>query len=102
LIQYYKLPLSKRIDHSKLLYLNTIIMDLASFYIFASTTTLADTQNATDSTEINKLLEVDKTLYNQQEYDEAIQNYDKALQIDPNYTDALNSKGNVLKELCRQ
>ena len=29
-------------------------------------------------------------------YDEAIPYYDKALQIDPNDTDALNNKGDVL------
>ena len=41
LIQYYESSLSKRFYYSKILYLNTIIMALASFYIFASTTTLA-------------------------------------------------------------
>jgi hypothetical protein len=61
LIQYYKSSLSKRIDYPKILYLNTIIMALAFFYIFASsTTTLADAQNSTNSTEINTLLETAK------------------------------------------
>ena len=32
-------------------------------------------------------------------YDEAIQYYDKALQVDPNYTDALNNKGDALYDL---
>ena len=32
---------------------------------------------------------------------EAIQNFDKALQIDPNATGALNNKGDVLYELGR-
>ena len=102
LIQYYKSSLSKRIDYSKFMYLNIIIMALAFFYIFASTTTtLADAQNATNSTEINTMLETAVTLYNQQKYDEAIQYLDKALQIDPNDQDALDMKNTALKELGR-
>src|SRR5688572_12274492 len=54
MFQYHESSLPKRIDYSKSLYLNTIIiMALASFYIFASTTTttttLAYAQNATNS-----------------------------------------------------
>src|SRR5688500_16391765 len=100
LIQYHESSLSKRIDYSKFLYFNTIIMALASFYIFASTTTtIADAQNATNLTDINTLLETSSTLYNQQKYDEAIQYLDKALQIEPNNTNALINKGGALSNL---
>ena len=100
MIQYHESLLSKRIYYSKILYLNTIIMALALFYIFASTTTtLADAQNATNSTEIDTLLETAKNLYNQQKHDEAIQYLDKALQVDPNNTHALGNKGGALSSL---
>ena len=104
MIQYYESSLSKRFYYSKFLYLNTIIMALASFYIFAfTTTTLADAQNATNtnSTEIDTFLETAKNSYNQQKYDEAIQNYDKVLQIEPNNTAALVNKGLASSDLNR-
>jgi len=100
--QSYPPFLSKKNKYPKILNLNTIIVVLIYFSVFTSLTTLANAQNATNSTEINTLFNSSLILYNQQKYDEALQNLDKALQIDPNYTDALNSKGNVLKELCRQ
>src|SRR5829696_3971712 len=100
MIQYYESSLPKRIDYSKFMYLNTIIMALASFFIFASTTTtLADAQNATNSTEIDTLLETANILFNQKKYDEAIPYFDKALQVEPNYTDALVNKGGALNNL---
>jgi tetratricopeptide (TPR) repeat protein len=86
---------NKRIDYSKFLYLNLIIVSSVAFYIFASTISLADAQNATNSTEINTLFETAITLFDQQKYDEAIQNYDKILGIDPNNVDALYNKALV-------
>jgi tetratricopeptide (TPR) repeat protein len=38
-------------------------------------------------------------LYATGKYHEAIENYDKALKINPNYADALNNKGNALLQL---
>jgi len=38
-------------------------------------------------------------LYNQGKYDEAIQAYDRATEIDPQYTEAWDDKGEALKAL---
>ena len=82
LSQYYKPPSSKRINYLKFSYFSIIIVALSSFYLFASTTTsLADAQNATNSTEISTLFETADTLYSQKKYDEAIKYYDKILVI---------------------
>src|SRR5215211_2549833 len=94
LSQYYKPPSSKRINYLKFSYFSIIIMALSSFYLFASTTTsLADAQNATNSTEISTLFETADTLYSQKKYDEAIKYYDKILAINASEIDALNPKG---------
>ncbi|HET9807023.1 MAG TPA: tetratricopeptide repeat protein, partial [Nitrososphaeraceae archaeon] len=91
---------SKRINYLKFLYFSTIIVALSSFYIFASTTTsLADAQNASNSTEIDTLFETADTLYSQKKYDEAIKYYDKILAINASEIDALNHKGLALWEL---
>ena len=34
-------------------------------------------------------------------YDEAIKSYDKSIQINPNFIEAYNNKGNALKDLKR-
>ena len=40
-------------------------------------------------------------LIHQGKYDEAIQAYDKAIEINPQYADAWNNKGNALNKLGR-
>jgi len=52
----------------------------------------------TDTHEIKALINQGKALAAQGQYEEAITYYDKALEIDPTYLDALNNKGTVLKE----
>ena len=94
LSHYYKSPSSKRINYLKFLYFSTIIAALSSFYIFTSIiTSIADAQNAANSTEINKLFKTADTRYSQKKYDEAIKYYDKILAINASEIDALNHKG---------
>ena len=38
-------------------------------------------------------------MYNQNKYEEAIECYDKAIQINPNYSEAFNNKGLALGDL---
>ena len=53
-------------NNLKFLYFSTIIVAILSFYIFASTTTsLADAQNATNLTEIDRFFGTADTLFNQ-------------------------------------
>src|SRR5688500_6281199 len=84
---------SKRINYLKFLYVTTIILALSSFFIFAYTISLADTQKATNTTEIDTLFETANTLFNKKKYDEAISYYDKILTINASEIDALNHKG---------
>ena len=51
------------------------------------------------SEDINALHEKGRSHYMQSRYQEAIEDYDKALKIDPNYTDALYHKGRSLHKL---
>src|SRR5215217_1895119 len=95
--QYYKPPSSKRINYLKFSYFSIIIVALSSFYLSASTTTsLADAQNVSNSTEIDTLFETANVLLNQKKYDEAIKYYDKILAINASEIDVLNHKGLAL------
>src|SRR5215212_11005683 len=90
---------SKRINCLKFLYVSTIILALSSFFIFASTTSPADAQKTSNSTELDTLFELADTLFNQKKYDEAIPYYDKILTINKSEINALNHKGLALWEL---
>ena len=51
-------------------------------------------------TNTSALIDKGNALYNQSNYIQAIQYYDKALAIDPNNKDAFNGKGNALYSLA--
>ena len=77
---YYKQSLSSK----------RIILALSSFFIFSYTISLADAQKTSNSTELDTLFERANTLFNQKNYDEAIQYYDKISSINASDIDALN------------
>ena len=83
----------------KPLYLSTIIVVLSSFYIFGSTTTLPDAQNANNPTEIDRLFDTAETFYKQKKYDEALPYFDQVLSIDASDVYALNNKAEALAEI---
>ena len=73
-------------------------MSISTIYYNSNRNTLTLYQETTFCT---ALFSKGDALFDLGRYDEAIQNYDKALQIDPNDTYALNEKGDALYDLDR-
>ena len=87
-------------ENDKDMSFSLIIFTLLSFYIFSNTTTfLANAQNTNNLTNIDTFFRTADALFNQKKYEEAIQYYNKILEINASQIDALNHKGLSLWEL---
>jgi tetratricopeptide (TPR) repeat protein len=81
-----------------------VVLSAVSFVTFVPTTFAESSQNISsiiNSTDLQELFNKASNFYKQQKYDEALQYYDKTLEIDPNYVAALNNKAILLKDFKR-
>ena len=80
---------------------NTLNNAQADSQVATPTHEVTETPIVTETPEVTAKVWYDKgyTLYNMGKYEEAIQAYDKAIEIDPRYADAWNNKGAVLENM---